>query len=470
MAIRFYCVNCGQKIKAQDDMSGLKIACPTCNDRQTVPQLAPGTKPTAGPRADHQPLKLADHFDPEDFTSASTGYHHDRRNPMVDDHSEPLNKVEKKRILRGSLYFVFVLAFIPLFMMMLEPREVSVLQRIESGIDQELKGETRKKARKAFEEAKKGRASLEDILNFFPDKKLPGAWLPRNSDKHIYLGLVCSIGFLFTVCICLPKGFSRIPIMLMIGGFTGVFGVGLLEIIQHLAITGWGLVLGGPFAIIIFMIGIAYRALINPDLPFMNCLLSFTFGVGLCEEIIKALPIFLIFMGRSRLRWHECCALGMASGIGFGIAEGIFYSGQMYNGIFGPLVYYVRFISCVMLHAIWCAAAALFLHRFQKLSHGKMNMLIGFYRLVILISIPMVLHGLYDTLLTKNMDGLALTVALLSFGWLVLMVESAREKEGDVLVVVSTGSEEGTPLHNAADMLPDAQSERTAHATSPSPI
>lgn len=470
MAIRFYCVSCGQKIKAQDDMSGLKIACPTCNDRQTVPQPAPGTRPAAGPRADQQQLKLAAHFDPDDFTSAAKGYHHDRRNPLVDDHSEPLNKVKKKRILRGSLYFVFVLAFIPLFMMMLEPPEVSVLQRIENGIDQELKGETRKKARKAFEDAKKGRASLDDILSYFPNKKLKDAWLPRNSDKHIYLGLVCAIGFLFTVCICLPKGFTRIPIMLIIGGFTGVFGTGLLLIIQHMAITGWGLVLGGPFAIIFFMIGIAYRALLNPDLPFINCLVSFTFGVGLCEEIIKALPIFLIFMGRSRLRWHECCALGMASGIGFGIAEGIFYSGQMYNGLYGPMIYAVRFVSCVMLHAIWCAAAALFLHRFQKLSHGKMNMLIGFYKLVILISIPMFLHGLYDTLLTKNMDGLALTVALFSFGWLLLMVESAREKEGDVLVVVSTGSEEGTPLHNAADMVPDAQPERIAHATSPSPI
>jgi DNA-directed RNA polymerase subunit RPC12/RpoP len=102
VAIRFYCVSCGQKIKAQDDMSGLKIACPTCNDRQTVPQPAPGTKLATGPRADHQPLKLAAHFDPDDFTSAAKGYHHDRRNPLVDDHSEPLNKVKKKRILRGS--------------------------------------------------------------------------------------------------------------------------------------------------------------------------------------------------------------------------------------------------------------------------------------------------------------------------------------------------------------------------------
>lgn len=470
MPIRFYCLNCGQKIKAQDDMSGLRIACPTCSDRQMVPQVALGTRPPAAERADQQQLKLAVRFDPEDFSSTPKGYHQERRSPLADDHSEPVNQVKKKRLLRGSFYLCFVLAFIPLFLTMIEPQQVSILKKLESGIEDELRGETRKKAKKILEEARQGRASLDDVLNLFPNKKLKSAWLSRNSDLYIYLALVCAVGIVFTVCVFLPKGFTRIPLMLMIGSFTGIFGIGLLLIIQRLAMAGWGLILGGPFAVIIFMIGIAYRSLLNPDLPFFNCLLSFTFGVGLCEEIIKAFPIFLIFMGRSRLRWHECCAMGMASGIGFGIAEGIFFSGQMYNGLCEPLIYYVRFISCVMLHAIWCAASALFLHRYQKLTHGGMTMLMGFYRLVILISIPMVLHGLYDTLLAKNMDGLALTVALVSFGWLVLMIESAREKEGDVLVQVSNVSLEGTPLHNPAVLMPDAQPERIPHATSPSAI
>ena len=61
--------------------------------------------------------------------------------------------------------------------------------------------------------------------------------------------------------------------MLIIAGFTGVFGIGMLLILQYLALTGFGMLLGGPFAIIIFMIGIAYRSLLNPDLPFLNCLM-----------------------------------------------------------------------------------------------------------------------------------------------------------------------------------------------------
>lgn len=469
MPIRFYCTHCGQKIKAQDDMSGMRIACPTCRDRQTVPQLPPGKMPSSMmKRADQQDLQLAAQFDPSEFSSAPKGYQKQKREHDVDDRSEPLNQIVKKRIFRGSLYFLFVFAFIPLFLTMVQGQEQNLVKVIEKGIEEDLRGEKKSKAKKAFELAKTGKGSIEDVLNFFPNKKLKSAWLPRDSELHIYLAMVCFIGFMFVTCLCLPKGFSRIPLMLMIAGFTGVFGIGMLLILQFMAMSGWGFIVGGPFAIIIFMIGIAYRSLLNPDLPFINCLMSYTFGVGLCEEIIKALPIFIIFLGRSRQRWHECCALGMASGIGFGIAEGIHFSATMYNGLCDQLMYFVRFISCVMLHAVWCAASALFLHRYQKLTHGGMSFLMGFYRLVLLISIPMVLHGLYDTLLTKHMDGLALAVALASFGWLVLMVESAREKEGDILVEVANIKEEITPLHDLPKS--DPRREGSDHAVSPSTV
>lgn len=466
MAIRFYCTNCGQKIKAQDDMPGLKIACPTCRERQVVPQPAV-TKSTQ--RNDQQALKMAAHFDANDYTTTPKGYHSDRKKDQLpDDHSEPINQVKKRRIARGSLYFFFILAFIPLGIDIYQDKDENLIKEIEQSIQNELRGEKQRKAYKTLEEAKKGHATLDEILEFFPNKKLKSAWLPRDSDLHYYLALLSTIGFLVTVCFCLPKGFTRAPLMLIVGVFTGIFGIGSLIILQILAMSGWGMVVAGPFGIIIYMIGICYRALMHPDLPFITYLLSFTFGVGLCEEIIKALPIFIIFLGRSRMRWHECCALGMASGIGFGIAEGIHFSETMYNGLCDQQIYLVRFISCVMLHAIWCAAAALFLHRHQRMTHGRMSLLEGFNRLFILIAIPMVLHGLYDAFITKHMDGLALAVALFSFGWLVLMIESAREKEGDILVEVPNVSTESTPLHEQT--ISTAESDPSAHATSPSPV
>jgi hypothetical protein len=113
--------------------------------------------------------------------------------------------------------------------------------------------------------------------------------------------------------------------------------------------------------------------------------------------------------------------------------------------------YFIRFISCVALHAVWSGASALFLHRFQRLTHGRLSFADAFFRMFILISIPMVLHGLYDTLLKQGIDGLALTVALFSFGWFVLMIETARDREGDILVEVPNATQQATPLHAGHD-------------------
>jgi RsiW-degrading membrane proteinase PrsW (M82 family) len=472
VAIRFYCDQCGQKIKAQDDMVGMRIACPTCRDPQTVPQPASGSRTNSTARADAQALKMAQHFDPTDFNTSSSGYQK-RPNQLNtdDDKSIPVNQVKSVRTWRGSLYFVFLLGLIPLVMSMMSGQDESILKQLEHAINTELKGDKQRKARNALDLAKKGEAGLDDILGYFPNKKIKSAWFSRDTDKHYYLAMVCTVGFVLVTCVCLPKGFARLPLMLIIGVFTGVFGIGMLLIFQLIAASGFVIILG-PFAFIALLIGIAYRSLMDPDISFLQTLASYTFGVGLCEEIIKALPIFFVFLGRTRLRWHECFAMGMASGVGFGIAEGIHYSGMMYNGLVDMNMYLVRFISCVTLHGIWSAASALFLHRYQRLTHGNLTVMKAFYRMFILISIPMVLHGLYDTFLSKDMESLALTVAVFSFGWLVIMVESAREKEGDMLIKVSNVINEGTPLHGQAELhqpVPDS-AEGPAHAVSPSPL
>jgi len=49
--------------------------------------------------------------------------------------------------------------------------------------------------------------------------------------------------------------------------------------------------------------------------------------------------------------------------------------------------------------------------------------------LLMIVSVPAVMHGLYDTLLKKGFDGYALAVALASFVWLALMLERARSSD-----------------------------------------
>ena len=48
-----------------------------------------------------------------------------------------------------------------------------------------------------------------------------------------------------------------------------------------------------------------------------------------------------------------------------------------------------------------------------------------------MLAVPMVLHGLYDTLLKKDMNVWALVVAVVSFGWLVVQIERARAAQPD---------------------------------------
>jgi RsiW-degrading membrane proteinase PrsW (M82 family) len=431
-------------------MGGMRVLCPTCGERVQIPVVE--KRSAAAPKVELPAMKTAALFTPEDFKS------HPRRlrtgpatvaapmPEMVDKGAPPLNRVKPVRVWRGSLYMLFLVAFIPLAISVFFSSNDKPLDRLQRTIDS-LPAENRAKAEGALRLAKEGQASLDDVFQYIPDHKVEGAWVPRDTEMHIALSLVTFIGFIFLLVICFPKGYSRLVLMLLIALFTGTFGIMLLMLLQIASVSGLALVAAGPFGIVIALIGISYRVALDPSMPFFSSFLGFTFGVGLCEEIIKALPIFLIFLGRKRLRWHQCCALGMASGVGFGVAEGLHYSSTFYNGLFSQEIYYVRFISCVMLHAIWAGAAALFLHRFQKLTSGSLTFFDGFLRLLILISIPMVLHGLYDTLLKKDIDGIALAVALVSFGWLAIMIETAREKEGDVFKEVT---KESDPVEFAA--------------------
>ena len=81
------------------------------------------------------------------------------------------------------------------------------------------------------------------------------------------------------------------------------------------------------------------------------------------------------------------------------------------------------------LHGIWAAAAGIFICKHQNLIQDAENWYNVLFNAMVLVSAPMVLHGLYDTLLKKQMDGYALVVAIVSFGWLVWQVEQARRQD-----------------------------------------
>jgi RsiW-degrading membrane proteinase PrsW (M82 family) len=96
----------------------------------------------------------------------------------------------------------------------------------------------------------------------------------------------------------------------------------------------------------------------------------------------------------------------------------------LYNGISGADEYIVRFVSCIGLHGIWAAAAAIFICKHRRLLTEPEHWLSLFFS-----AVALVLHGLYDTMLKKDMDTAALVVAIISFGWLVNLIEQSRRQE-----------------------------------------
>ena len=53
-------------------------------------------------------------------------------------------------------------------------------------------------------------------------------------------------------------------------------------------------------------------------------------------------------------------------------------------------------------------------------------------RLARIVAVPMILHGLYDTLLKKEMSVLALVVAVASFFWLAWQISRLRTLEPEM--------------------------------------
>jgi RsiW-degrading membrane proteinase PrsW (M82 family) len=180
---------------------------------------------------------------------------------------------------------------------------------------------------------------------------------------------------------------------------------------------------------ILKFIGFSYRSALDPDSNFFLSFMGFTCGVGFCEELAKALPMLRHYRTEGKLGWRAACMMGLASGIGFGVSEGITYASDFYNGYSTGGIYVVRFVSCVALHAIWSAAVGIAIYNRRDYFKGEMAWDDWAKSLLWVLGVPMVLHGLYDTMLKKEMNALALVTALVSFGFLVWLIEWARSEE-----------------------------------------
>jgi RsiW-degrading membrane proteinase PrsW (M82 family) len=221
---------------------------------------------------------------------------------------------------------------------------------------------------------------------------------------------------------------QRIPIATAIGValFTAVIGIFMLLVLQSLADwvvharrvpTGRGSIIWGIFA----AIGAAYQA-IHSDNVLVRWL-GYVFGVGLCEEATKLLPLALLVIWRSdrHLSVHTFLFLGFVSGLGFGIGEAI-YGYALWSSVYGVGDNIIRWYSAVPSHAIYTTVCAAFLWRLADQLESAESfwgraMVIG-----MAVGVMALVHGTYNTVCSFGV-GAALVMEVLSF---VLLIWAVR--------------------------------------------
>ena len=323
---------------------------------------------------------------------------------------------------REYLYFVLLLAFVPLALFTFTSIDDDLEKRFERTFAQH---------KTAIEKLEAVGGDDRALFNLLPDHKIEGALLPRDSDAHWGFAALSGLAFFGLLMFCFPGTSCSAKNILLTALFTATLGIVFLLAIQWIAdftqrywVTGRGIIV--LLFYILKFIGFSYRAALG-DTGFLLSFLGFTFGVGLCEEICKALPVLWWQQKHGLPSWRFAAIIGLASGVGFGVSEGITYSSDYYNGIHTGGVYLVRFASCVALHAVWSASVAVALFNLQYKVDTSEPWLVAIRAALL----PMVLHGLYDTLLKKDMNVYALVCALASFAFLAWQIETARRNFGE---------------------------------------
>lgn len=437
MAISFTCA-CGKALKARDDFAGKKTKCPQCGAILAIPapDLSPDFDDGSGYALDEPVPPPRSAFDDESALRPAGSAYRSRpeaATSRVPSGTRPAVAARSRsesgaNSLMEYAYLLLVFALIPLVVSLLgKEGRVDIEERIAETIEQA----TPEQAQKIRSQLAGGARSLDDVLNAMPDARLRGAHLGRDTTTHwVYAGIATAAFLLLTSLFFSVERVNPVSLFL-IGLFTGTVGILFLLAVQfcsHLRGLPRGRYPGVIVILVLIVqfIGWSYDSAGDPNSNFFLSAFGFTFGVGLCEEFTKAIPLFFYFKNHAQMGWRGACLWGLASGIGFGVSEGIMYSSRMYNGIGGVDIYLVRFISCVALHAMWSASVGIAIARnvdaYEEV-HDATSFVLFMLRI---IAVPMVLHGFYDTLLKQDMNGRALVVALLSFGWLVMHIEMAR--------------------------------------------
>jgi RsiW-degrading membrane proteinase PrsW (M82 family) len=320
-------------------------------------------------------------------------------------------------------YLVLILALAPLVTALQHDEKATFKKRLDDTLQRNPLLKPR-----VEEIMESPRSTLDDLLKVLPGRKLDKlAHLPRDTRRHEVYAAISAVAFFLIIGVLMAWDITAAWKLLVTAAFTATFGIACLFIFQD-------------------MYGSFYEGMLEAgdkvgDRLFLN-FIGFTLGVGLSEELAKALPVIFYIRTHRDASWRGACLWGLASGVGFGVAEGITYSVRHYNGIATADTYLTRFAACVALHAVWSGSVGITLFNYRRSVSKAVNAIMygdikeedyDWDEILMptaqVLGVAMVLHGLYDTLLTQQMVLPALVVALVSFAWLGFQIESAREEE-----------------------------------------
>jgi hypothetical protein len=191
------------------------------------------------------------------------------------------------------------------------------------------------------------------------------------------------------------------------------------------------------FYVLAYIIGWGYSKSLEPC-SFLEHLCSFTLGIGVLEELVKALAGVFFFSVVLKHHDHSVrrMALGFTlAGLSFGAGEAAFYF-QVYSGMDSELsTYLVRATWCVLLHGTWSLLPVLVL--------GVCDSMVGLDEQsdavcsAVLVGsfLPSVLlHGIYDACCLHSeaamweVGGLCLVVGFLGVGFIRALPDPSIER------------------------------------------
>jgi hypothetical protein len=167
----------------------------------------------------------------------------------------------------------------------------------------------------------------------------------------------------------------------------------------------------------LFLIGGGYAIADITD-SFLLRLLGFTGGVGLLEELSKAVAGLFLYRRFFMKHNHGLFVAFALAGLGFGIGEAFHYFGIYNEDNRGLLIYLLRAFWCMPLHSAWAIIIVSFGEQ-QLLKQiddntGSIENTDKFIMLLLVSTPSILLHGFYDTFASYG-DKWMWLVGILSF-------------------------------------------------------